>query len=300
MPNPRENAGFGAWIDIDGTTLIVGEAAGLVVGGWGDNQALHLFEREDDEWRPAGTIRRPESLVVPARRREKAQSELGMARHAGFGGHFDLDGDRLVVSAMGADALLSYRRERGEWQLVQRIDDPGEDSGFARTVAIDGDMLVVAALRGQGRVADTGVAHVYREIDGRWAFEQTLSLPNGNTLDMFGHWVAADRGTLLIGAHHRLQSAGLAYAYRHNDAGWTLDAVLNPPDAWRRRQSAYALDLDAGTAVLSPGNELLIGSPLQPPGPGGVYVVDLGTKSASGGPGARTTGVQPGTAGAVQ
>ncbi|MCE3001239.1 MAG: hypothetical protein LW860_00870 [Xanthomonadaceae bacterium] len=283
MSAPRERAGFGAALDLDGDTLVVGEAEALAIGGWGDNRALHVFERKDGRWRPSATIERPESLQVAAEKREKAQAEQGTARHAGFGAHFDLDGDRLAVSAMGADALLLYRRTEGAWRLVQRIDDPGEDAGFARTVAFAGDTLVVAALRGKGRVADTGVAHVYREAEGRWSLAQTLSLPNGQTLDMFGHWVAADPDTILVGAQMRLMNAGLAYAYRRTDAGWALDAVLNPPEAWRRRMTAYALDLDAHTAVLSPGNELLAGGPLQPPGPGGVYVVDLAPPPAAAG-----------------
>lgn len=283
MAAPRERAGFGAYVDLDGDTLVVGEAEALAIGGWGDNRALHVFERKDGRWRSSATIARPESLVVAAAKREKAQADQGTARHAGFGAHFDLDGDRLAVSAMGADALLLYRRKDGDWRLVQRIDDPGEDAGFARTVAFTGDSLVVAALRGKGRVADTGVAHVYREVDGRWSLAQTLSLPNGQTLDMFGHWVAANEDTILVGAHMRLMTAGLAYTYRRTDTGWTLDAALNPPDAWRRRMTAYALDLDGHTAVLSPGNELLAGGPLQAPGPGGVYVVDLAPSPAAAG-----------------
>ncbi len=86
---------------------------------------------------------------------------------------------------------------------------------------------------------------------------------------------AIDDGTILVGAHQRLMSAGLAYAYQQSGTQWTLDAILNPPDAWRRRMSAYAVDIDAGTAVLNPGNELLAGGPLQSPGPGGVYVADI-------------------------
>lgn len=275
MAAPREHAGFGAWIDIDGETMVVGEAEGLSIGGWGDNRAVHVFERKQGRWTPAATIERPASLGVPDALRDKALAEQGMPRHAGFGAHFDLDGDRLLVSAMGAGALLNYRRERGTWTLVQRIDDPGNDASFARTLAVAGDQLVVGALRGNGRVADTGVAHVYREVDGRWSLQQTLSLPTGRQLDMFGHWVALADGTIVVGAHGRLMSAGLAFAYRRGEGGWSLDAVLNPPDAWRRRMTAYAVDVDGGTAVLSPGNELLAGGPLQAPGAGGVYVVEL-------------------------
>ena len=276
MASPRHLAGFGAWVDIDGDTLAVGEANELMVGGWGDNRAVHVFERKQDRWQAAHVIVRPANVAATPEQRDKAQRE-GMSRHAGFGAHFDLAGDRLVVSAMGANALLAYRRERGRWRMVQRIDDPGTDSAFARTVAMSGTTLVVAALRGNGRIADTGVAHVYREQNARWSLAQTLSLPNGNAQDMFGHWVAIDDGTILVGAHQRLMSAGLAYAYRQSGTQWTLDAILNPPDAWRRRMSAYAVDIDAGTAVLNPGNELLAGGPLQSPGPGGVYVAEIDT-----------------------
>ncbi len=61
--------------------------------------------------------------------------------------------------------------------MVQRIDDPGTDSAFARTVAMSGTTLVVAALRGNGRIADTGVAHVYREQNARWSLARSTMAP---------------------------------------------------------------------------------------------------------------------------
>ncbi len=275
MDQPRANAGFGAALAIDGDTLAVGEAEGLVPGGWGDNRAVHVFQRDGGRWHAAGVLQRPDDLVVAPALKEKSLAETGMARHAGFGAHLDLQGDRLVVSAMGAGALLSYRRGHDGWQLVQRIDEPASDIGFPRTVALDGEALVAGALRADGAQRDTGVAYLYREVAGRWQLAQTLSLPNGRTLDMFGHWVAADDGVVVAGAQGRLLNAGVAYAFRPGEDGLVLDAVLNPPDAWRRRMSAYALDLDAGTVVMSPGEELLSGTPLAAPGPGGVFVVRL-------------------------
>jgi hypothetical protein len=280
MAQPRDSAGFGAALAIDGDTLAVGEAEGLVPGGWGDNRAVHLFQRDGGRWQAAGVLQRPDDLLVPPPLKEKSLAETGMARHAGFGAHLDLRGDRLVVSAMGAGALLSYRRSASGWQLAQRIDEPASDIGFPRTVALDGELLVAGALRADGAQRDTGVAYLYREVDGRSQPAQTLSLPTGRTLDMFGHWVAADDGVVVAGAHGRLLNAGVAYAFRPGESGWALDAVLNPPEAWRRRMSAYVVDLDAGTVVMSPGEELVSGTPLAAPGPGGVFVVRLASAQA--------------------
>ncbi len=258
---PRENGGFGAFVDIDRGTLVVGEAEGLQSGGWGDNRAIHLFALRNGTWQSSGQIAAPPDLKVPDALVERAVKETGMARAAGFGAHFDLDGDRLAVSAMGANTALIYRRRDAAWTLTTRLDDPQEDGGFARTVDFDGDRLLVSALRSAGAVPDSGVAYIYRADDAQWRLEQTLGLPDGKRLDMFGHWVAFDDGTAVIGAFRRREgdddhASGAAYLFRRERDRWTIVRTLSPPQPASRKFTAYAVDIDGNFAVFSPGDEM--------------------------------------------
>lgn len=285
-PDPVEQGGFGHHVAVDGRSIVVGESR-ATSDGWPPNRAVYAFEGEGARWRLQATLDLPEDLPP---------HHPGASSH-GFGYYFDLDGDSLAIGAPGADAVLLYRREGDAWRPHQSLAHPAgrlldpprrakqRGGSFGRTLDLDGDLLVVGALRADGDVPDAGAAYVYRRLQGAWHLEDRLVAPDGATNDMFGHWVAHDGGLILSGAfRHRgavSREAGAAYLFAHARGGWRLLHKLVAPGEPSRQNASYTVDLDAGTALMSGGRS--VGADTTS---GGFHVVDV-SRAAATAPGAR-------------
>jgi hypothetical protein len=255
---PVVNGFFGHHLAFDGTTLVVGEAVGGHMSGGAENRAVYVYARDGASWTLDATIPTPSELLTRS-------YEPGFTHE--FGSHVTLDKGRIAVTAMGDNAVYLYERRDGAWMQTQRIEGPRDagDSrfgpGFGRTADLSGDTLVVAALRAGGPVPDAGAAFVYRHDGSSWRLEQKLTAPDARTLDMFGHWVAADKDTVLAAAFRAEgtpgKETGAAYVFRRRAGVWALAAKLEPDtaDGERPRFVGYGADLAGGTAVLSAGTE---------------------------------------------
>ena len=116
---PSSYGNFGAAVDIDGNTLIVGAPYELGRDGAGRG-AAHVFQRGDEGWRHARTVEAP-----------AAGSAV-----ASFGRSVGIDASRIVVGApfsdapsgvSGAGAAFMFSRNAGgsgRWGLLARIDSP--------------------------------------------------------------------------------------------------------------------------------------------------------------------------------
>lgn len=272
-PDPADRGGFGHHVVIDGESLVVGEDRRSE--GWPANRAVYTFARDGAGWRPEATIAAPTDLPAP-----------NVATDASaFGYYFDLDGSSLAIGAAGADTVLLYERGAGGWIRHQTLEHPNgrlrdpkgrsneRGGAFGRTLDLDGDVLVVGALRADGDVPDAGAAYVYRRVQGAWHLEARLIGRDGATNDMFGHWVAHDRGLIVSGAFRHSAAGrpgfGAAYLFARRQGDWQLVHKLVVPDEPSRKSSNYIVDLDGGTAVLSGGN--LEGTERR-----SVYLVDVG------------------------
>lgn len=278
-PDPAQGGGFGHHVAFDGHSIVVGEDRASE--GWPDNEAVYAFARADQGWRLQATIKPPEDLPAPHFENDS---------HA-FGYYFDIDGDSLAVAAAGADTVVLYQRHGDTWRRHQTFENPNgrlrdpkgrtneRGGAFGRTLDLDGDLLVVGALRADGDVPDAGAAFVYRRLEGAWHLEDRLVAPDGATNDMFGHWVAHDGGLILSGAfRHRVAGSpefGAAYLFARRQGDWQLIHQLVVPDQPSRRGSAYTVDLHAGTALLSGGRLGGLEATRESTQAGGLYVVDV-------------------------
>lgn len=175
----------------------------------------------------------------------------------------DLDGDWLCVTALMRNAVALYRRSTDGWTLVQTIEsptDPGDAAtgpGFGRSIDLDGDTLVVGALRAGGAAPDVGAVFVYAREGDVWRLAQRLADPGGSTLDMYGHWVAHDEGRIAVGAFRKdaagAAAAGAVLLYRRDgdayERAFELAAPSDPPPSF----TAYTLDYHAGHLAVSAG-----------------------------------------------
>ena len=228
----------------------------------------------------------------------------------GFGGAVDVDGDVMVVGAFGAAYVFTLfdgqwletakltvptappgwgsGRSGGDSSQVQkvegqeiRIDDLGNVfGGFGRSVAVDGDVIVVGAYE---------AAYVYTSVEGEWMEAAKLSgtddlsglgpEPDGSrTISMwtssgfldggFGHSVAVDGDVVVVGANGVVGHSEFgtefprlgaeypesAYVFTRSGGQWPLTAKLKLIDSEGNRSRSLVEDVAVRGDVIAVGS----------------------------------------------
>mgnify|MGYP001110122320 CR=1 FL=1 len=162
-----------------------------------------------------------------------------------FGAALAVQADTLLVGAPGvnqehvqnAGAAFVFESRDAGWEEVQRLSpEPQQtDSGFGKSVALDGDTLAVGAIYEYNPQAGNGSGAVYvytRDSDG-WQMQARLHAPDGAPFDLFG-WDLALQGDLLAVSARAAESpggarnAGAVYLFQRSGGAWDLLARLSP------------------------------------------------------------------------
>ncbi len=205
---------FGDSVAVDSDTVVVGAH---------NNNAAYVFTRPATGW-----VNDTETL------------KLSGSGSSSFGRSVTIDGDTIVVGAIGQDddrgSAFVFIKPATGW-----ANSPGtevanltaysrnEDDRFGRSVAIDGDTIVVGAY---GNDSNRGSAHVFTKPDTGWdnspgteTAKLTASVRNAE--DHFGQSVAVDGDTVVIGADglNNDENPGSAYAFTKPESGGWADST---------------------------------------------------------------------------
>lgn len=118
-----------------------------------------------------------------------------------FGWTVDLDGERAIVgngnndSPFGDRSAYVYRFDGALWNLEARLRSSAQ--GFGKTVAIDGDVVLVGAPENNFLGYRTGRTFVYLYRSG--ALEPAFELPSEEANAQASAGIAIEDGTLVIG-----------------------------------------------------------------------------------------------------
>ena len=125
---------------------------------------------------------------------------------------------------------------------------------FGRSVAVDGDTAVVSAFAHNGA---RGAAYVLTQQSGAWSEVAKLTASDGATYDWFGHSVAVDGNTVVVGALYNDdgngESTGSAYVFTKPANGWTNateTAKLTANDGAGGDAFGYSVAVDGNTVVV--------------------------------------------------
>ena len=268
---------FGFSVAIAGDTLVVGaykEASNAtgVNGNQADNSAAwagaaYVFVRSGSSWSQQAYLKTSNSATFDD-----------------FGISVAIDGDTLVVGARGEDsnatgvngnqadnsassagAAYVFVRSGSSWsqQAYLKASNPDVGDLFGRTVAIDGDTLVVGAHgeasnatgvngnQADNSASEAGAAYVFVRSGSSWSQQAYLKASNTDALDIFGFPVAISGDTLVVGAWNEssnatgvngnqadnsISKAGAAYVFVRSGSSWSQQAYLkasNPDtDDW--------------------------------------------------------------------
>ena len=209
-----------------------------------------------------------------------------------FGTSVALDGNTMVVGAFWDDgngsqsgSVYVFTEPTGGWggwdslndlakaALTAKIVPAGVAAGdeFGRSVAVDDNTGTIVAGAWHDD-SNEGSAYVFTEPTGGWSgwgtltdpakanLTATLTASNAAANDYFGHSVAVDGGTVLIGASGRDGGKGAVYAFTKpkTDDGWTGDLDIDTGDATKLTAGDGAdndllgasVAIDDGTAVI--------------------------------------------------
>ncbi|MDJ0615197.1 MAG: FG-GAP repeat protein [Calothrix sp. MO_192.B10] len=119
---------------------------------------------------------------------------------------------------------------------------------FGYAVAASQNTLVVGA----ARETRDGKAHVFVWNGENWQEQAELIHTRTTTDDAFGHAVAIDGDTIVVGAPYENRKTGAAYIFQRHDTTWQQVAKLTPSDAQPGALFSYgSVSIDGDTIVIA-------------------------------------------------
>jgi hypothetical protein len=222
----------------------------LAVGAPGENSrrgAVYLFQKEGDGWQEQTRL-----VATDGRAGDE------------FGGTLAVADDLLVVGApywrQAAGAVYIFDRQGSNWveqaQLLREDGQPFDLFGY--DVAISGETVVVGArsVNDPQHGRNAGAVYVYQRVQNEWRQQARLTSPEPGPTAHFGHAVAVDSDTIVVGAfgHNDAQNgrnAGAAYVFQRQGQEWSLQTRLTAADGDAHDAFGVALALDGDIIAIS-------------------------------------------------
>jgi len=191
-------------------------------------------------------------LDIPAGLRAKETEQMGRA--------VAMSGDTLVVGAarqeLTVGAVYVYTWSGGAWVEQAKLypsDRGSAGQGFGKSVAIDGNRLIVGAPQDNTVGNNSGAAYVFaRGTDGIWRQEAKLRASDGSAEKTFGQSVAISGSTVFVGAAggpSTTMAPDAAYVFTRSVTTWSEQPKLTDGGG------------DFGAAVAVVGTTAVIGAP---------------------------------------
>lgn len=269
-PSPSNpGAEFGNVVAMDGDTLVVGARHDSITRGVDRVYyagAVYVYVLDDNIW--------------------KLQARLGASDadvYGLFGSSVDIDGDTLVVGAVGNDssdengndasdmgAVYVFRRSGGQWDQEAKIEpeDGVTEDYFGNAVSIVGKRIVVAAsAKDFGATKDVGKVYSYYRSGSKWLQSQSVTLPKIVKDSFFGSAIDYDGQRLVVGAQS-VSDTGAAFVYYRVGSTWAQEAAIEP-------EEEHVGD-NFGAAVSIDGQTIVVGAPFTDPNLGSGAITNGG------------------------
>ncbi len=259
----QEDDLFGCSVSISGDYIVVG--ADLDDNGiYPDSGSVYIFWRNQgspDNW---GQLTK---IVVS-----------NLNDYYKFGGSVSLDGDNLIVGAIGdpafgifSGAAYIFDRNLGgsnNWgQQVKLLPSDGYTYDvFGNSVSISGDYAVVGACRDDDNGTDSGSAYIFHRDQGgpdNWGELTKLAPADGEAYEWFGSSVSIDFPYTVIGADYDDDNgswSGSAYIFYHTGLAWMEQAKLLADDGADNDLFGYSVSISGSYATVGADSDDDMGS----------------------------------------
>jgi len=181
---------FGRSVAINGTTIVIGAPGPFSLS---ENGQVYVYTRYGTVWT------------------EQAKLTANEATGDQFGSSVEIDAETIVIGAPTDDtengdisgSAYVYTHSGTVWIEQKKLtaSDGAARDLFGRSVAIDGDTIVIGAhYHDTEKGEDSGSAYVYTRIGTVWTEQVKLMAIDAAAKDRFGESVAIDGDTIVIGA----------------------------------------------------------------------------------------------------
>jgi FG-GAP repeat/Thrombospondin type 3 repeat len=181
-----------------------------------------------------------------------------------LGGISAISGDTIALYAVDDDrgtnagAVYIFRRSGALWSEEAKLTaSDGEFSDFfGRSIAIDGETLVVGAPGDNDGALDSGSVYVYTRSGSNWNLRTKLVANDPAVNEGFGSSIALRDGTLAVGsascsgAPAPTCSSGSVYMFTGSGSSWTQTSKLTAFDATVNDHFGVSLDLSGSNLIV--------------------------------------------------
>jgi PKD repeat protein len=188
-----------------------------------------------------------------------------------FGVSVAMEGDIAVIGAEFADidqngsdkgAAYVFTNVDGVWSESQKLtaSDRTYNDYFGRSVALDGDTIVVGAYNADNNgINSTGAVYVFtRSADGAWSQQAKLVADDAVLAAHLGSSVAIDGDTVLSGAEGYYKNgdglAGAAYVFTRSGNVWSQQAKFTGNAGTKPKLARF------GNSVALTGDTAMVGA----------------------------------------
>ncbi len=171
-----------------------------------------------------------------------------------------LAGQRLAIHVADGDAVypLTIDPLLSRETKLTASDGVAEDR-FGRTVAIDGETVVVGAPNNDDAGSNSGSAYVFQRSGTVWTEQVKLTASDAAGVDLFGGSVGVSGDTVVVGAigdDDAGSRSGSAYVFQRSGTTWTQQAKLLASDGAASDEFGKSVDISDDTVVVgAAGNE---------------------------------------------
>ena len=192
-----------------------------------------------------------------------------------------VNGNQSSNSAPNSGAAYVFVRNGAAWSLQAylKASNTGEDDTFGRSVAVNGNTVVVGAPwensnatgvngnQSNNGAAGAGAVYVFVRNGTTWSQQAYLKASNTDASDNFGFSVAVSRNTLVVGAggedsssnrnqgNDEASNAGAAYVFVRSGTEWTQQAYLKASNAGSGDLFGYSVSISDESVVVGAPNE---------------------------------------------
>ncbi|MEM7310971.1 MAG: FG-GAP repeat protein [Planctomycetota bacterium] len=231
------NQDFGYAVAVDGATALVGSNLDSTVAENGG--AVYVYESTPDGWVPSAKLFASDASATLL-----------------FGQAVALDGDRAVIGASAAGnagAAYVFERFGPLWVEVAKLEleNPATADDFGRSVAIDGDRILIGARGEDTAGSEAGAAFLYEPDGSGWSLVAELRATPPLPLETLGYSVDLDGDVAVLGGPFSNQPetplGGVVYVFERTEATWTQTARLQPADLAPVDQFGWAVAVSGDT-----------------------------------------------------
>jgi hypothetical protein len=245
-PNPKFEQGFGLSIDLDGDVLVVG-APGISFSDGSQVGEAYVFRRTGNVWTQVAQL-----------------VSSGSSEGDNFGASVAIDGGVIAVGADGEDTYTGtayvFQHDGTAWNEAARLRGSASTTGdgFGTSLDVAGPRLIVGApfedpADPGNPKCKSGAAYAYEHNGIAWVEESKLVPSDTACHHVFGHSVALDGSTVVVGATGHSGGAGAAYVFIMEAGSWQQQGLLIASDG--------APPEHLGRPVAIDGDCVLVGSP---------------------------------------